>query len=185
MAGYDRVSPPRRPRIPHDVAALVRGLHPVLKRKVRAALQAVLEDPYAGKALCNELQGLRSYRVGRFRIIYRIGREVELVAFGPRDAIYLETYRQLHEPRGRYRHETGSRPGGTNGDARADRPTWSARTVLLSASDEFDEWHPVEGIQARSRRRPKTEALHQGVGLACGHRGRSRTDLPCGVRSGV
>ena len=97
------MSPPRRLRIPDEVAALVRGLHPVLKRKVRAALQAILDDPYAGKALCNELQGLRSYRVGRFRIIYRLRRDVELVAIGPRDSIYLETYRRIHEPRGRYR----------------------------------------------------------------------------------
>ena len=74
----------------------------MLKRKVRAALEALLEDPYAGEALRNELRGLRSYRVGRFRIIYRIGEDLELVAFGPRDSIYLETYRRLHEPRGRY-----------------------------------------------------------------------------------
>ncbi len=95
--------PPRRLRIPHGVAALIRGLHPVLKRKVRAALAALLRNPHAGKALRNELQGLRSYRVGRFRIIYRLRRDVELVAFGLRDSIYVETYRQLHEPRGRYR----------------------------------------------------------------------------------
>lgn len=101
--GYGRVSPPRRLRVPHEVATLVRGLHPVLKRKVRAALEVLLREPYAGKALQNELQGLRSYRVGRFRIIYRLRKDVELVAFGPRDSIYLETYRQLHEPRARYR----------------------------------------------------------------------------------
>ena len=94
---------PRRVRVPHEIAALVRGLHPVLKRKVRAALQAILDDPYAGKALCNELRGLRSYRVGRLRIIYRLRRDVELVAIGPRDSIYVETYRRIHEPRGRYR----------------------------------------------------------------------------------
>ena len=100
---HGSVSPSRRLRIPHEVAALVRGLHPVLKRKVRAALQAILDDPYAGRALQSELEGLRSYRVGRFRIIYRLRRDVELVAFGPRDSIYVETYRQLHEPHGRYR----------------------------------------------------------------------------------
>ena len=103
------MSPPRRVRVPHEVAALVRGLHPVLKRKVRAALQAILDEPYSGKALRNELRGLRSYRVGRFRIIYRLRRDVELVAFGPRDSIYVETYRQLHEPRGRYRIRTAPR----------------------------------------------------------------------------
>ena len=105
------MAPPRRVRVPHEVSALVRGLHPVLKRKVRAALQAILDDPYAGKALCNELQGLRSYRVGRFRIIYRLRRDVELVAIGPRDSIYVETYRRIHEPRGRYRRGIGGRPG--------------------------------------------------------------------------
>ena len=97
------MAPPRRVRVPHEVAALVRSLHPELKRKVRAALQAILDDPYAGKALCNELRGLRSYRVGRFRVIYRLRRDVELVALGPRDSIYVETYRRIHEPRGRYR----------------------------------------------------------------------------------
>ena len=112
MAGYGRRAPPlRRLRIPHEVAALVRGLHPVLKHKVRAALEALIRDPYGGKALRNELQGLRSYRVGRFRIIYRLRKDIEVVAFGPRDAIYVETYRQLHEPRARYGHRVGRQPG--------------------------------------------------------------------------
>ena len=106
--------PPRRVRVPHEVSALVRGLHPALKRKVRAALQALLDDPYAGKALCNELQGLRSYRVGRLRIIYRLRRDVELVAIGPRDSIYVETYRRIHEPRGRYRLPGSPNPRGSS-----------------------------------------------------------------------
>ena len=115
------MSPPRRVRVPHEVAALVRGLHPVLRRKVRAALQEILDNPYAGKALRNELQGLRSYRVGRFRIIYRLRRDVELVAIGPRDSIYVETYRRIHEPRGRYRL-----PG--TPDVRGFRPHLVARS---------------------------------------------------------
>ena len=115
------MSPPPRLRIPHEVAALIRGLHPVLKRKVRAALQTLLRDPCGGKALRNELQGLRSYRVGRFRIIYRLARDVELVAFGPRDSIYVETYRQLHEPRARYTRRVGRQPDTVGSGARADR----------------------------------------------------------------
>ncbi|MCY4223030.1 MAG: type II toxin-antitoxin system RelE/ParE family toxin [Thiotrichales bacterium] len=109
------MSPPQHVKVPPEVAALVRGLHPVLKRKVRAALQVILDDPYTGKALCNELQGLRSYRVGRLRIIYRLRRDVALVAIGPRDSIYVETYRRIHEPRGRYRLR-GS-PGGRESPA--------------------------------------------------------------------
>ena len=82
-------------KIPTAVASLVRGLHPDLKRKVRAALDQILEDPSVGKALKEEMAGLRSYRVGRIRVIYRsaAGDVIELVAVGPRNTIYEETLR--------------------------------------------------------------------------------------------
>ena len=59
-------------RIPEDVACLI-------------------------KALKDELEGLRSFRVGRFRIIYRIatGRRLDLIALGARSVIYEETYRRI------------------------------------------------------------------------------------------
>lgn len=83
-------------KIPDDVAHLVRTLHPELKKKIRAGLKAILSNPAEGKALKNELAGLRSFRIGRFRIIYREGRNViELVAIGPRERIYEDTYRLL------------------------------------------------------------------------------------------
>ena len=59
----------RRLRIPADVAAGIRGLHPELKRKVRAALEDILENPDLGKALRDELDGSLSCRVLRFRTI--------------------------------------------------------------------------------------------------------------------
>lgn len=91
----------RRLRVPKDVATLLRGLHPGIKRKVRAALDGILGDPEAGKPLKEELDGLRSYRVGRLRIIYRnSSREiVEIVAVGPRSVIYEETLRLLRKER--------------------------------------------------------------------------------------
>jgi mRNA interferase RelE/StbE len=84
-------------RVPDDVAALIRGLHPQLKKKLRVGLEAVIAEPYSGKALRQELAGLWSYRVGHFRIVYRIGRGkiIEVVAVGPRERIYEETYRLL------------------------------------------------------------------------------------------
>lgn len=86
-----------RLRAPPRVAALVGGLHPRLKRKVRAALELILSNPRSGKALKDTLAGLWSYRVSRFRIVYRIapGRVIELVAVGPRERIYEETYRLI------------------------------------------------------------------------------------------
>jgi mRNA interferase RelE/StbE len=82
-------------RVAHGLAELIRGLHPQLKRKLRAALQQLAAEPRSGKALKSELDGLWSFRVGRFRVIYRIGpgRRIDLVAFGPRERIYEETYR--------------------------------------------------------------------------------------------
>jgi mRNA interferase RelE/StbE len=82
-------------RIPDEIAALIRSLHPLLKRKIRASLQTIVSDPHAGKALKDELIGLRSFRVGRLRIIYRISdkKEIEIIEVGPRDRIYEETLR--------------------------------------------------------------------------------------------
>lgn len=84
-----------RLRIPDAAARTIRGLHPVLKQKIRSGLDALLVDPHAGKPLQRDLTGLWSHRVGRLRIVYRIaaGRIIELVAFGPRSTIYEETYR--------------------------------------------------------------------------------------------
>ena len=85
--------------VPDEVAELIRSLHPELKRKVKSSLQLILNDPGSGKALKDELAGLRSFRVGRFRIIYRIasGNRIDLVAVGPRERIYEETYRILRK----------------------------------------------------------------------------------------
>jgi mRNA interferase RelE/StbE len=86
--------------VPDHVSELIREMHPYLKKRVRAALKMVLSDPSSGKSLKKELAGLQSYRVGSFRIIYRLsGRVIELVAIGPRRQIYDETYRILRKAR--------------------------------------------------------------------------------------
>jgi mRNA interferase RelE/StbE len=64
--------PQKKLRIPDDIVSLIRGCHPQLKRKIRAGLRHILEEPESGKSLKDELEGLRSYRISRFRVIYRI-----------------------------------------------------------------------------------------------------------------
>jgi mRNA-degrading endonuclease RelE of RelBE toxin-antitoxin system len=61
------------------------------------ACRAIIGASACGKPLKDELAGLRSFRVGRFRIIYRMANDrlVEVVAIGPRRCIYEETYRKL------------------------------------------------------------------------------------------
>jgi mRNA interferase RelE/StbE len=85
--------PARRLRVPGDIAGLIRSMHPFLKRKVKASLKLILADPDEGKELKDELTGMRSFRVGKFRIIYRMKKNIiEIVAIGPRERIYEETY---------------------------------------------------------------------------------------------
>ena len=84
-----------RLRMPEETADFIRSLHPEIKRKIKAALKAILSDPDIGKSLRHELEGLNSFRVGRFRAIYRksSGGIIDIVAIGPRKYIYEETYR--------------------------------------------------------------------------------------------
>jgi len=84
-------------RVPADVRALVRGLHPEIKRKVRAGLDELIRNPEAGKPLRDDLDGLRSLRVSRFRIIYRINspRLIDIVTIGPRRTVYEDTAKRL------------------------------------------------------------------------------------------
>ena len=99
-----------RLRVPDNIVSLIRSLHPQLKRKVRAALQSIQTDASAGKALKDELAGLRSFRVGRFRIVYRVvsGPYIDIVAIGPRQRIYEETYRIIRREEREYPDHTGA-----------------------------------------------------------------------------
>ena len=77
--------------IPPEVEESIAHFHPLLKRKVRYALQEIQEDPLLGKPLKGPLEGLRSYRVTRYRIVYRVVRRkvlVEVIDIGPREMIY-------------------------------------------------------------------------------------------------
>ena len=78
------------------VRDLIIHLPPELKRKLKATLRSLAEDPYQAKELKEELTGLRSYRIGRTRLILRIaGAVVEVVAFGPRSDIYERAATEL------------------------------------------------------------------------------------------
>ena len=93
MASKDTIR--RKLRVPDEVVALIRGCHPQLKRKIRAGLRHILTEPDSGKSLKEELDGLKSYRISKFRIIYRISSKkiIDVIAIGPRKTIYEETYR--------------------------------------------------------------------------------------------
>jgi len=83
--------------VPDEIVKLIRGMHPLLKKRVRRALEEICENPYCGKGLKEELEGLRSFRIKRFRIIYQIipADKIGVIAIGPRKYIYEETYKLL------------------------------------------------------------------------------------------
>lgn len=77
--------------IPPFVEETIRILPPSLKNPIRAGLEAIQENPHLGKSLKDELRGLWSYRVNRYRIVYRIEHrriEVQVIDIGPRSVIY-------------------------------------------------------------------------------------------------
>ena len=92
-----------KPVVPGDIRELIRTMHPSLKKKVKSSLKMILSDPYLGKALLDELAGLRSFRVSSFRIIYRIKdpEQIEVVTIGPRGRIYEETFRIIQKEEGK------------------------------------------------------------------------------------
>jgi mRNA interferase RelE/StbE len=84
--------------IPPHVAEVIRSLHPDLKRSLKAALRAIAADPDCGEPLLRELEGLRKYRVRRFRIVYRVNRKagmIQVMAVGHRRYIYEELAERL------------------------------------------------------------------------------------------
>jgi len=97
MAAKERT--PKKLRVPDEIVAIIRGCHPRLKRKIRAGLQHIVTDPESGKSLKDDLESLKSYRISRFRIIYRISSKqtIDVVAVGPRKTIYEETYRIIRK----------------------------------------------------------------------------------------
>ena len=76
------------------MAGFLKELHPEIKRKVRAAFKTIMSNPDVGKSLRDELKGLKSFRVSRFRIIYRVSSKqvIDIIAIGPRKTIYELTY---------------------------------------------------------------------------------------------
>jgi len=85
-----------RIEISQAVRDLIPHLPPQLKRKVKAALRSIADNPYQAKELKEELAGLRSYHVAKARLIYRIqGSTVDVVAFGPRADIYERAATEL------------------------------------------------------------------------------------------
>ena len=91
-----------RPDIPPHVTEVIRSLHPDLKRSIKSAIRAIAADPECGVPLQRELDGLRKYRVRRFRIVYAVDqktRVIRLMAVSRHRYVYEELTEQLRRKR--------------------------------------------------------------------------------------
>jgi mRNA interferase RelE/StbE len=74
-----------------SAAKAIRRLDSQVRARVRAAVEVLAEDPLRGKSLQLTLRGLRSWRTGDWRIVYRVVEqrvEVLVVAVGHRREVY-------------------------------------------------------------------------------------------------
>jgi len=75
--------------VPEEIKREIRHFTPFLKSLVREAMDQISKDPKSGKTLEDELSGLRSYRIGKYRLVYRIETDrLNLSAVGSRRDIY-------------------------------------------------------------------------------------------------
>ena len=61
------------------------------KEAIKEAIETIKEEPFSGKPLSHELTGQFSYKVGVYRIIYRINEKdklVQIITVGHRETIY-------------------------------------------------------------------------------------------------
>ncbi len=87
-----------RPDIPPHVADVIRHLPPDIKRSVKQALRSLSRDPLSGEPLLRELEGMRKYRVRRFRIVYAVEhrrRMIRIFAVGHRRESYEDLADQI------------------------------------------------------------------------------------------
>ena len=79
-----------------SAARAIRKLDPAVRKRIRDTLQKISEDPERGKQLRLGLTGLRAWRTGRYRIIYRLIEsriEILVVAIGHRRDVYKKLQR--------------------------------------------------------------------------------------------
>ena len=81
-----------------SAARAIKRLDPQVRRRMLAALRKLRADPERGKPLQLALEGLRSWRTGDYRIVYRVIEsriEILVVAVGHRRDVYARLKKML------------------------------------------------------------------------------------------
>ena len=68
-------------RLPNSFQKETKKLPENIKSKVIKEIKTILDDPYCGTALVGNLKGLWKRRIGKYRIVYQILNNEDLVVF--------------------------------------------------------------------------------------------------------
>ena len=85
-----------------EASRILSKLHPENKKLIRAALEDLRKNPYAGSDLQEELYGFKSFKLKRYRVLYSINEEkniIRLFHIGHRKDVYEQFHRLLNELR--------------------------------------------------------------------------------------
>ena len=80
-----------------EAARLLANLHPESKKLIKAGLTKLRQNPHLGDDLQQELSSFKSYKIKRYRILYDINEEEEVIQVyyvGHRRDVY-EQFRDL------------------------------------------------------------------------------------------
>ena len=80
-----------------EAARLLAKLHPEAKKLIKASLEELRQNPYLGDDLQQELSDFKSYEIKRYRVLYEINEEEEVIQVyyvGHRRDVY-EQFRDL------------------------------------------------------------------------------------------
>jgi mRNA interferase RelE/StbE len=89
-------------RFTPEAARLISKLHPKIKKLMRSAVEDLRTDPYIGEDLQEELSGFKFYKPGRYRVLYKIDEErnvIDVYYAGHRRDVYEEFGTLLKELR--------------------------------------------------------------------------------------
>jgi mRNA interferase RelE/StbE len=83
-----------------ETSSLLSRFHPENKKLIKHALNELRRNPYAGTDLQEELYGFKSFKLKRFRVLYNIKEEeniIQIFHIGHRKDVYEQFNRLLNQ----------------------------------------------------------------------------------------
>jgi mRNA interferase RelE/StbE len=83
-----------------ETSRILSRFHPENKKLIKQALMELRENPYAGSDLQEELYGFKSFKLKRFRVLYNINEEENIILIfhiGHRKDVYEQFNRLLNQ----------------------------------------------------------------------------------------